>query len=126
MNILALLHRPAALRRRAVHPHLPGRPDRAAAPADLRYRVPPPQVVVRAQFPGANLRHRRDRLPTPLEEQINGVENMYMNSQASADGAMTLTVSFKIGTDPEVAATEVQNRVNRALPRLPDVVRQIG
>ncbi|WP_395692304.1 efflux RND transporter permease subunit [Piscinibacter sp.] len=89
--------------------------------------VTPPQVVVRAQFPGANPRVIAETVSTPLEEQINGVENMlYMNSQASADGAMTLTVSFKIGTDPEVAATEVQNRVNRALPRLPDVVRQIG
>jgi len=89
--------------------------------------VTPPQVVVRAQFPGANPRVIAETVSTPLEEQINGVENMlYMNSQASADGAMTLTVSFKIGTDPEVAATEVQNRVNRALPRLPEVVRQIG
>ena len=77
--------------------------------------VTPPQVVVRAQFPGANPRVIAETVSTPLEEQINGVENMlYMNSRASADGAMTLTVSFKIGTDPEVAATEVQNRVNRA------------
>ncbi|SDZ37484.1 efflux RND transporter permease subunit [Delftia lacustris] len=89
--------------------------------------VTPPQVVVRAQFPGANPRVIAETVATPLEEQINGVENMlYMNSQASADGAMTLTVSFKIGTNPEAAATEVQNRVNRALPRLPEIVRQIG
>ncbi len=89
--------------------------------------VTPPQVVVRAQFPGANPRVIAETVATPLEEQINGVENMlYMNSQASADGSMTLSISFKIGTNPEVAATEVQNRVNRALPRLPEVVRQIG
>jgi len=89
--------------------------------------VTPPQVVVRAQFPGANPRVIAETVATPLEEQINGVENMlYMSSQASADGSMTLSISFKIGTDPEVAATEVQNRVNRALPRLPDIVRQIG
>jgi hypothetical protein len=84
-------------------------------------------VVVRAQFPGANPRVIAETVATPLEEQINGVEGMlYMGSQATADGSMTLSVSFKIGTDPERAATEVQNRVNRALPRLPEVVRQIG
>ncbi|MES2889006.1 MAG: multidrug efflux RND transporter permease subunit [Pseudomonadota bacterium] len=89
--------------------------------------VTPPQVVVRAQFPGANPRVIAETVATPLEEQINGVEGMlYMGSQASADGSMALSISFKIGTDPELAATEVQNRVNRALPRLPEVVRQIG
>ena len=89
--------------------------------------VAPPQIIVRAQFPGANARVIAATVATPLEEQINGVENMlYMESLASADGAMTLTVSFKIGTDPEVAVTAVQNRVNRALPRLPEIVRQIG
>lgn len=89
--------------------------------------VSPPQIVVRAQFPGANPRVIAQTVATPLEEQINGVENMlYMSSQATADGAMALTVTFKIGTDPEVAETAVQNRVSRATPRLPDVVRQIG
>jgi hydrophobe/amphiphile efflux-1 (HAE1) family protein len=89
--------------------------------------VSPPQVVVRAQFPGANPRVIAETVATPLEEQINGVEDMlYMGSQSTADGAMTLSISFKIGTDPDKAATEVQNRVNRALPRLPDIVRQIG
>jgi hydrophobe/amphiphile efflux-1 (HAE1) family protein len=89
--------------------------------------VAPPQVVVRAQFPGANPRVIAQTVATPLEEQINGVENMlYMSSQATADGAMSLTVTFKIGTDPEVAETAVQNRINRATPRLPEVVRQIG
>ncbi len=89
--------------------------------------VTPPQVVVRAQFPGANPRVIAETVATPLEEQINGVEGMlYMNSQASSDGSMTLSISFKIGTHPDTAATEVQNRVNRALPRLPDIVRQIG
>jgi multidrug efflux pump len=89
--------------------------------------VAPPQVVVRAVFPGANPRVIAQTVATPLEEQINGVENMlYMSSQATADGAMALTVTFKIGTNPEVAETAVQNRVNRALPRLPDIVRQVG
>jgi len=89
--------------------------------------VAPPQVVVRAQYPGANPRVISETVATPLEEQINGLENvLYFESQATADGGMTLTVTFKIGTHPEAAETAVQNRVNRALPRLPDIVRQIG
>jgi multidrug efflux pump len=89
--------------------------------------VAPPQVVVRAQYPGANPRVISETVATPLEEQINGLENvLYFESQATGDGGMTLTVTFKIGTHPEAAETAVQNRVNRALPRLPDIVRQIG
>jgi multidrug efflux pump len=89
--------------------------------------VAPPQVVVRAQFPGANPRVISETVATPLEEQINGIENLlYFDSQATADGQMTLTVTFKVGTDPDAAETAVQNRVNRTLPRLPETVRQIG
>jgi multidrug efflux pump len=89
--------------------------------------VAPPQVVVRAQFPGANPRVIADTVATPLEEQISGIDNLlYFDSQATADGAMSLTVTFRIGTNPETAETAVQNRINRALPRLPDIVRQIG
>ncbi|MDB5932791.1 MAG: transporter, hydrophobe/amphiphile efflux family protein, partial [Massilia sp.] len=89
--------------------------------------VAPPQVVVRAQFPGANPRVISETVATPLEEQINGIDHLlYFESQATADGAMTLTVTFRIGTNPEVAETAVQNRISRALPRLPEIVRQIG
>jgi multidrug efflux pump len=89
--------------------------------------VAPPQVVVRAQYPGANPRVISETVATPLEEQINGIENLlYFESQATADGQMSLTVTFKVGTNAEAAETAVQNRVNRALPRLPEIVRQIG
>ncbi|MEY2838614.1 MAG: hypothetical protein RJB60_913 [Pseudomonadota bacterium] len=89
--------------------------------------VVPPSVVVRAQFPGANPKVIAETVAAPLEEQINGVEKMlYMSSQATTDGVLTLTVTFQIGTNVEQAETQVQNRVQRALPRLPEEVRQIG
>ncbi|MFC7515279.1 efflux RND transporter permease subunit [Herbaspirillum sp. GCM10030257] len=89
--------------------------------------VVPPSVVVRAAYPGANPKVISETVAGPLEEAINGVENMlYMSSQATSDGALALTVTFKIGTNVEQAETQVQNRVQRALPRLPEEVRQIG
>jgi multidrug efflux pump len=89
--------------------------------------VVPPSVQVTAQFPGANPVTVADTVATPLEEQINGVENMlYMSSQAASDGTLTLTVTFKLGTDPNLAQELVQNRVNQALPRLPEVTRNLG
>ncbi|MBS0288869.1 MAG: efflux RND transporter permease subunit [Proteobacteria bacterium] len=89
--------------------------------------VVPPSVVVQAQFPGANPKTIAETVAAPLEQQINGVDDMlYMSSQASSDGQMTLTVTFKIGTDPDKAQQLVQNRVNQTLPRLPEIVRQFG
>ncbi|HEV2085653.1 MAG TPA: efflux RND transporter permease subunit, partial [Gemmatimonadales bacterium] len=89
--------------------------------------VVPPSVVVRAIYPGANPRVLSEAVATPLEEQINGVENMlYMSSQATSDGVLTLTVTFRVGTDADLAQVQVQNRVSQALPRLPDEVRQLG
>jgi multidrug efflux pump len=89
--------------------------------------VVPPSVVVTAQFPGANAKVIAETVATPLEEQINGVENLlYMNSQATSDGTLQLTVTFKLGTDADLAQQLVQNRVNQALPRLPEITRQIG
>ncbi|HYD93976.1 MAG TPA: efflux RND transporter permease subunit [Noviherbaspirillum sp.] len=89
--------------------------------------VVPPSVVVRAQYPGANPKVIAETVAAPLEEQINGIENMlYMSSQATSDGSLMLTVTFKIGTNVEQAESQLQNRVQRALPRLPEEVRQIG
>lgn len=89
--------------------------------------VVPPSVVVQALYPGATPQTIAETVAAPLEEQINGVEDMlYMFSQGSADGQMNLTITFKIGTDPDKAQQLVQNRVNQALPRLPDIVRQFG
>ncbi len=89
--------------------------------------VVPPTVEVSAQYPGANPKVISETVAAPLEEQINGVEGMlYMSSQGTSDGVMRLTVTFKIGTDPDKAQQLVENRVSQALPRLPEEVRQFG
>ena len=89
--------------------------------------VVPPSVVVTARFPGANPSTIAQTVATPLEEQIQGVEGMlYMGSSAASDGTLTLTVTFKLGVDPDLAQQLVQNRVNQALPRLPDVTKALG
>src|SRR5919108_2131511 len=98
-----------------------------ALPISEYPEVVPPSIVVRAVYPGANPRVLAESVATPLEEQINGVENMlYMSSQATSDGVLTLTVTFRVGTDADLAQVQVQNRVSQALPRLPDEVRQLG
>src|SRR3982075_310283 len=89
--------------------------------------VVPPTVVVRTTYPGANPTVIADTLASPLEQQINGVEGMlYMFSQATADGVMTLTITFGLGTDLDKAQVQVQNRVSQALPRLPQEVQRLG
>ncbi|WP_368049588.1 efflux RND transporter permease subunit [Pseudohongiella sp.] len=89
--------------------------------------VVPPSIIVNAQFPGASPAVIADTVATPLEEQLSGVENLlYMSSQANSDGLLTLTVTFAIGTDPDLAQQHVQNRISQALPRLPDITRQLG
>src|SRR5258708_2675319 len=98
-----------------------------AMPISEYPEVVPPSDVVRAQYPGANPKVIAETVATPIEEQINGVEGMlYMGSQATTDGQMTLTVTFKLGTDPDKAQQLVQNRVAQAEARLPAEVRSLG
>src|SRR6516164_5852416 len=89
--------------------------------------VVPPTIVVRATYPGANPKTIAETVASPLEQAVNGVEDsLYMFSQATPDGVMNLTVTFKLGTDIDKAQVQVQNRVSQALPKLPEEVRQLG
>src|SRR6201997_2054593 len=89
--------------------------------------IVPPTVKVTASYPGASGETVARTVATPLEQQINGVENMlYMSSQSTGDGNLTITVTFRIGTDLNVAQMLTQNRVEDALPRLPEDVQRLG
>ena len=89
--------------------------------------VVPPTIVVRATYPGATPETIAETVASPLEQAINGVEgSLYMFSQATADGVLTVTVTFKLGTDIDTAQEQVQNRVSQALSKLPEEVRDLG
>ena len=89
--------------------------------------IAPPTIKVRASYPGANAETVLESVVIPIEEQINGVEGMtYITSTASNDGGADITVYFNQNTDPDVAAINVQNRVSRANPLLPQEVKQTG
>src|SRR5580700_2489170 len=89
--------------------------------------IVPPTVVVSGQYPGASPKTIAETVITPLEQQINGVENaIYTNSTATPDGTFSITVTFRLGTNLDTAQVQTQNRVAQAESRLPDVVRQIG
>ena len=89
--------------------------------------IAPPQVVVRAAYPGASSQVVADSVTTPLEQQINGVPGMaYMSSISANDGTSTIKVTFDVGYSLETAAVDVQNRVSQASPRLPAIVNQGG
>lgn len=89
--------------------------------------IAPPTIQVRASYPGADAETVASTVATPLEEQINGVEDMlYMSSNSSADGSMSLAITFRLGTDLNKAQVLVQNRVAIAMPRLPQAVQLLG
>ncbi len=89
--------------------------------------IAPPTVVVRAVYPGANPKVLAETVATPIEQEVNGVEDMlYLSSTSTSDGVMSLTVTFKLGTDLNTAQVLVQNRVSIALPKLPEEVRRLG
>src|SRR5271154_1480131 len=89
--------------------------------------IVPPTVVVSGQYPGASPKTIAETVITPLEQQINGVENaIYMSSTATPDGGFSITITFRLGTNLDIAQVQTQNRVSQAQPRLPDVVNQVG
>ena len=96
-------------------------------PISLYPEVVPPTVVVTATYPGANARVMAETVAAPIEQEVNGVEHMlYMSSQSTNDGKMTLTVTFELGTDPNMAQVLVQNRVAIAQAKLPEDVKLQG
>ena len=98
-----------------------------ALPVQQYPSITPVQVTVQATYPGADSKTLADSVASPLEAQINGVDNMlYMTSTSSATGQLVLTVYFSLDTDPDIAQVQVQNRVNLALPQLPSAVTQQG
>ena len=89
--------------------------------------IAPPSIQVTAQYPGASAEIVANTVATPIEQEVNGVDDMiYMTSQSTGDGSMSLTVTFKLGTDLDTAQVLVQNRVAIATPRLPEEVRSLG
>ena len=125
---LAFLHRPADLRVGHLHHHHAGGRGGDGQPAGRAVpRHHAAQITVSATYPGATAEVVANNVAAPIEQQVNGADNMiYMSSTTSSTGSMTLTIFFEIGTDPSLAQVDVQNRVNLALPQLPQSVQAQG
>ncbi|MDP2247978.1 MAG: efflux RND transporter permease subunit, partial [Nitrosomonadales bacterium] len=90
-------------------------------------QIAPPTVMITATYPGASAETLSKTVAAPIEEQLSGVEGLlYFNSSADSSGTLTITATFEVGTDADQATFNVSNRVNIALPRLPDEVRRTG
>lgn len=98
-----------------------------ALPVAQYPEIAPPTVTISATYPGASAETLAKTVAAPIEEQLSGVENLiYFNSSAAADGTVTITATFEVGTDVDDAVFQVNNRVQIALPRLPEEVRRNG
>src|SRR5665647_2408180 len=98
-----------------------------ALPISQYPQIVPPDVVITANYPGANAQTIAETVAAPLEQETDGVENMlYMRSTSTGSGTLSLSVSFAIGTNPDQATINVNNRVQRALPLLPAEVSRQG
>ena len=96
-------------------------------PIDQYPDIAAPKIVVRANYPGASADTVKEALAAPIEDQVNGAEGMmYMSSKSANDGSYSLTVTFEVGTNADDAQVNVQNRVQQALPRLPETVTKQG
>ncbi len=99
----------------------------ARLPIAMYPEIAPPQIRVEANYPGASAQVVSDAVASPIEDEVNGVEGMlYMDSQCSNTGSYSLTITFKVGTDPDIAQVKVQNRIQQATPRLPSEVTNMG
>ncbi len=96
-------------------------------PVDQYPNIAPPTVSVNASYPGATAEEIADTVAAPLEQQINGIPDMlYMSSSSTGEGRMAITVTFKSGTNVDIAQVDVQNRIQSVLPQLPQTVRDLG
>ena len=99
----------------------------AVMPVSQYPQITPPQIVVSTTYPGASAQVVVDTVAVPIENQINGVEDMlYMSSSSNDQGSYKLTITFNIGTDPDIAQMKVQNRLNQVMSQLPTIVQQQG
>lgn len=127
MKIETFIHRPVLATGISILIVLLGVIGLVSMPVEQYPDLAPPTIMVSTQYPGANAETVQRTVVTPLEESINGVENMlYMTSTSSSYGTATINVYFRPGTDPDMAAVNVQNRVTIASSRLPAEVNRIG